>query len=232
MMEHDVQPFKAFMPGNHLVLGAAGVGKTRLIWSLLQSKEFCQDNTVNIVLTDHSKPLWHGPNDTPIFHISPYANDLNWIANPQKPGIYYAACDYLPRMHTFLECLANYSRNIDQMKAPVRVFLDFPNKYWLNDFFMEQIGRLLYISESCDFEAPELEVWTTMSIGRDIPYPNLKGYQGHKLLLNPLNESMLESANQLMNTSLAMNDFGARPVKDDGFYYLPSSEKKIYYKIA
>lgn len=108
-MEQNVRPFEKFLPGSHLILGEAGSGKTRLIWSILQGKDFVEDHSINIVLTDSEKRIWYNPPNNPVHTINPYETDISWVTEPTKPGIYYCACDYAPRIITFLECLATWS---------------------------------------------------------------------------------------------------------------------------
>lgn len=232
-MEHDVQPFIKFAPGNHLILGAVGVGKTRLIWSLLQGEELNGKQDINIVLTDHPKHLWLNSDSVPISHIHPYSSDLSWVTTPQKPGVYYAACDYLPRMHTFVECLSNYALNPDTLKSPVRVFFDFPDKFWHSEFFMEQIRRLFYISRSAAEDDHQLEIWSVASVGKDLlPLAPDLFDQEHYILLNPVSPLLVETVNKLMPASFTIDDFGENPEKRGGFYYLPGPEGPVYFRAA
>lgn len=233
-VEHQIQPFTSFIPGNHLILGAAGVGKTRLIWSLLQSKEYYGENTINIVLTDSSKHAWHDPSPTtPIIPIDPYSTNMRWIAEPTVPGIYFAACDYLPRVITFLECLANYARSSEgNLQNPVRVFIDFPVKFWRDACFIEQLDRLQYISDShSENEGQRLDIWMVMTVAKDLPAKVLSPLQKSNLIvLNPASKPWLSEVQNLLGKTfpqleLLLNKDGKS--QENGFYYFPYAQQDV-----
>lgn len=233
-VEQQLSPFTDFLPGNHLVLGAAGVGKTRLIWSLLQSREFCGENRINIVLTDSAKRIWQEHSETPIIPMDPYATDMRWIAEPTKPGIYLAACDYLPRVITFLECLANFARNYEgDIPSPVRVFVDFPLKYWRDACFLEQLGRLHFISETLSAEGAQLlEVWQVLTPAKELP-PSAQALWRHSnlIVINPFTESWLKEAANLVGKHEPPLSAVENVLNQDvsrGFYYLPDKGESIY----
>jgi len=129
-MEQLIKPFEKFLPGSHLVLGEAGSGKTRLIWSNSYKKKiYVKDDSINIVLTDAEKRIWSKPTNNPIFTFNPFDTNISWVTEPQKPGIYYCACEYAPRVITFLECLASWAiQNEKNMNNKVRVFCRLPVK--------------------------------------------------------------------------------------------------------
>lgn len=233
LMEHQFQPFKTFVPGNHLVLGEAGVGKTRLIWSLLQSPEFYDQETINIVLTS-SEHIWQNHIENPIIPVDPYATDMRWIAEPSEPGTYYAACDYLPRVLTFLECLANYARkNEENFKKTIRVFIDFPIKFWLDACFVEQLARLHYISESLveDGICP-LHLWVVMPVLKELTMKAKSLIKNsHLIFINPFSQTWLEQIKDIMAKPLSqlekMTNAQGKST-DTGFYYLPSGQTDAY----
>ena len=232
-----VEQFNAFsslVPGNHLILGAAGVGKTRFIWSLLENKDFCGEHTINIVLTDSAKRNWHGPTPEPVIPVDPYSTNMRWIAEPTGPGIYFAACDYLPRAVTFLECLANFARSSEgNLKNPVRVFVDYPVKFWRDTCFLEQMERLRFISDTFSEDGVTLfNIWTVLTAGKDLTAKILAAIEkSHLIFLNPASKNVLTQVkDELVKyypqfETLAGDDY---KVSDSGFYYLPDNEPYIY----
>ncbi|MDR2736708.1 MAG: hypothetical protein LBB49_04010, partial [Gracilibacteraceae bacterium] len=150
-MNQLIGPFESFSPGCHLIIGDAGSGKTRLMWVALQNG-FLEGSAINIVLTDSQKNAWYLPSKKPITTLDPYSTDISWASNPKHSGIYYCACEYIPRIITFLECLATWSIQSENEKdlAPqtVRIFLDFSTKHWMLPEFVEQVSRLHYISST------------------------------------------------------------------------------------
>lgn len=233
-LEQIVKPFENFLPGNHLILGEAGSGKTRLIWSTLQDQNFIRDDSINIVLTDMEKRIWHNPTTNPITVINPYDTNLSWVAQPEKPGIFYCACEYAPRIITFLECLATWAiQNENRITNKVRLFVDFPVKYWSLPEFAEQLDRLRYISCSQSSEDGDpIEIWAVFGSFRKISPQAQNFFQNvNIMLLNPfpanwLNTvgSMLETKRQKFSHLLSGIDFSIR----EGYYYLPYTEEFLY----
>ena len=232
-VQHQVEPFTEFVPGNHLVLGAAGVGKTRLIWSLLQSQKFCGEKRINIVLTDSAKRMWQEHTENPVIPVDPYATNMRWIAEPTEPGIYLAACDYLPRVITFLECLANFARRYEgTIPNPVRVFVDYPHKFWRDACFVEQLGRLHFISESLSDDGAQLfEIWLVLTPSKELP-PNAQSLwrNSHFILMNPISQAWLQEADVFAGKHQpplsALKDVWSKDVSQ-GFYYLPHKAENI-----
>jgi hypothetical protein len=136
-MNQNVRPFDRFESGSHLILGEAGSGKSKLIWSVLQTPDFSRNDAVNIVLTDTSQRMWYDDKTcNPIRAIDPFNPDISWITQPNKAGIFYCPCDYAPRVITFLECLATWAVTAqDETGQVVRVFLDFSSKCWCRPEF-------------------------------------------------------------------------------------------------
>lgn len=233
-VEQQISPFTDFLSGNHLVLGAAGVGKTRLIWSLLQSREFCGENRINIVLTDSAKRIWQEHTETPIIPVDPYATDMRWIAEPSEPGVYFAACDYLPRVITFLECLANFGRSYEgNIPNPVRVFVDYPLKFWRDACFIEQLGRLHFISESLSSEGTQLlEVWQVLTPSKELS-PKAQSLWGNSnlIVINPFTQAWLKEADIFVGKHepplSAVQDVLSKDVSQ-GFYYLSHKAESIF----
>jgi len=219
-MQQNDHSLTAFVPGNHLILGAAGSGKTRLIWTLLQSPEFCKPDTVNIVLTDSEKRIWLNPSDNPIIVVNPYAPDISWATEPTTPGIYYAACEYLPRITTFLECLANFARYVEHdIKHPLRVFIDFPKKYWRDFNFFDQINRLIFISESLaeDGQYP-LEIWSVLTTPKDLnPKQYVAFKNSHLILMPPITDALVADVKEALGVELSLEN--SREMSDGSFCY-------------
>ncbi|MGI6450417.1 MAG: hypothetical protein ACOX3R_09005 [Desulfitobacteriia bacterium] len=233
-MEQIVRPFEKFVPGSHLILGEAGSGKTRLIWSILQEKDYVEDDSINIVLTDAEKRIWSKPTRNPILTVNPFATDISWVTDPKKPGIYYCACDYAPRIITFLECLATWA--IQHEKAidnKVRIFVDFPPKYWVLSEFVEQLTRLHYIAQSQSGEEnPPLEIWAVLgSLKKMSPQAKSLFENMNLVLLNPLPENWLGNISGLLNIkceNLPVLLSGIDTSRKDGYYYIPCNEAELF----
>lgn len=233
-VENLVQPFQNFLPGNHLVMGAAGVGKTRFIWSLLEDKDFSGEETINIILTDSQEHTGTGNLPVPLVHIDPYSIDMRWIAEPTQPGNFFTSLGYIPRATTFVECLANYIRKVEgEVKHHIRVFVDFSTKYWQNNAFVEQLARLHYISESVVFEGKRpLSIWTVMTHLKELT-PQAQGIlpYTHLILMNPVLPSTLAELDSFFGKNLLprANTFFVQGKTIGGFYYLPYTDSNIYY---
>ncbi len=229
-MEQQIKPFTGFLPGNHLIVGEAGSGKTRLIWNILQTRDFFQNESFNFVLTDSEKLIWSTPSKNPIAIVNPYDPDISWIANPQEPGVYYCACDYAPRVITFLECLSTWAIQ-KQLTCPVRVFVDFPEKFWTINEFVDQLTRLYYISQTVGGDYP-IEIWTVLGTYKDIS-PKVKSIlrNSNLLIVNPLPEKWLQSFSDWLNVdpSYLINLIEEKEgQKKEGFYYVPSAEIRVF----
>ncbi len=233
-VEEQIKPFSTFVPGNHLILGAAGVGKTRFIWSLLQDKQFCGEHTINIVLTDSAKRQWHEPTPEPVIPVDPFGTNMRWIAEPTVPGIYFASCDYLPRVVTFLECLANFARSTEgNLKNPVRVIVDFPVKFWRDPCFLEQLERLHYISDTFSEDGVTMfDIWTVLTAGKDLTGKILAPIEkSHLIFLNPASKTILTQVKDVLINYYPQFQIltGAdHKAPETGFYYLPDNEQNIY----
>lgn len=231
-MEQKIQPFTNFVPGNHLVLGATGVGKSLLILSLLQTKEFSDKETINIVLTDSAKLIYQYTIPNPVISIDPYSPDMRWIAEPSVPGIYYCACDYLPRIVTFLECLANFTRGDEEnLKYPIRLFIDFPPKFWQYESVIEQMVRLNYISNSLsDNNYYPLTLWTVFTSLKELTLKTRKILdQTHLVILKPIPLSWFKEITASLEEQfpdLKNLDFATE--NNVGFFYLPHDKNNIY----
>ncbi|AFV02436.1 hypothetical protein UNSWDHB_370 [Dehalobacter sp. UNSWDHB] len=231
-MEQNVRPFEKFLPGSHLILGEAGSGKTRLIWSILQGKDFVEDHSINIVLTDSEKRIWYNPPNNPVHTINPYETDISWVTEPTKPGIYYCACDYAPRIITFLECLATWSIHEKNIINRVRIFIDLPSKYWNIPEFAEQLGRLDYITANRKEEDGSLiEIWAAIGSLNKISSEIKSLFQHVNLImLNPLPNGW---SNKLLNLldikcdNLPEIVAGINSDIKDGFYYIPITEEYL-----
>ncbi|RNC29435.1 MAG: hypothetical protein AWM53_00433 [Candidatus Dichloromethanomonas elyunquensis] len=232
-MEQVVRPFEKFLPGSHLIIGEAGSGKTRLIWSILQEKDYVEDDSINIVLTDSEKRIWYGPTQNPIITIDPYQTNISWATEPKKPGIYYCPCEYAPRIITFLECLATWAiQNEKNIDNKVRIFVDFPAKFWSLPEFVEQLNRLHYITASQDSEDPSIEIWSVFcSLKKMIPEAKILFQDINLVLLNPFPENWSNNICKLLDLKCenlpALLEAMNYSLKD-GFYYIPSSEEELY----
>lgn len=233
-MEQIVRPFEKFLPGSHLIIGEAGSGKTRLIWSLLQEKDFEEDDSINIVLTDSEKRIWSRPTRNPIVTINPFDTDISWITEPKKPGIYYCACDYPPRVITFLECLATWAiQNEQKTDNKVRVFIDFSSKYWSLPEFIEQLSRLHYITANQKGDDnPTLEIWAVLGSLRKISPKAKPLFQQVSLtLLNPFPETWSGNLSELLDSkceNLPELLTGIDKNVSDGYYYIPCNQDDLY----
>jgi ABC-type dipeptide/oligopeptide/nickel transport system ATPase component len=232
-MEQVVRPFEKFLPGSHLLIGEAGSGKTRLIWSILQERDYAEDDSINIVLTDSEKRIWSGPTRNPIITLNPYDTNISWVTEPTKPGIYYCACDYAPRIITFLECLATWAiQNEKNLDNKVRIFVDFPTKFWALPEFVEQLNRLHYIIASQDSEDTPIEIWSVFcSLKKITSEARILFKDVNLVLLNPFPSALADSICKILDLKcenlpglLARIDHELK----DGFYYIPSSEEAIY----
>lgn len=226
-----VETFKEFYPGNHLILGEAGSGKTRLIWSLLQERKYTEDNSINIVLTDSEKFIWSKPATNPIHILDPFDPDISWISKPQKPGIYYCACDYAPRIVTFLECLATWEMQHDKTAGRiVRVFVDFSTQYWRRPDFAEQLKRLHYIGQNRAENT--LEIWAALGSVKKVAADIKNLFQEVNLvLLNPFPSKWSDSIRQVLNLKVeTLPDLLKKidPSQTKGFYYIPKEGNIIF----
>ncbi len=232
-VESQVIAFQRFLPGNHVILGAAGVGKTRLLWTLLQDSSFREEKTVDILLTDSKDRFSQGVSPLHVVHVEPYATDLSWITEPSKPGIYFSTCPYTPRNTTFMECLANYVRQAEgAVPYPIRLFVDFSAKHWQDSGFLEQLARLHFISESIQEErSGALSIWSVLSTLTNLP-PQAQGMwkDAHFVLLSPVESASLTNLNSLFGHTLApLTQEALTAGQHMGeFYYLPHAEKQIY----
>lgn len=233
-MEQNVQPFERFLPGSHLLIGEAGSGKTRLIWSMLQEKAYVDDDSINIVLTDSEKLIWNNPPRNPVINLDPYNTDISWATEPKKPGIYYCACDYAPRVITFLECLATWAiQNEKHIDHKVRIFADFPTKFWVLPEFVEQLNRLHYITASQDGENnPPIEIWAVLCSPKKISPQAKPLFQNANLvLLNPLPENWPASIISQLDIKCKNLPERLSRIKSnlkDGYYYIPCSGETLY----
>lgn len=238
-VEQVAKPFEKFLPGSHLILGEAGSGKTRLIWSILQEKDYVMDNSINIVLTDSEKRIWYNPSKNPIIPVDPFDTDIAWVTEPNKPGIYYCACEYAPRVITFLECLATWAiRNENKITNKVRIFIDFPVKYWALPEFVDQLSRLQYIVGSqCNEDVltekiSPIELWTVLGPFKRISSQAKTLFQNvNMVLLNPFSQIWSKSIVSMLDTksdNLPELLDNIDPDINDGYYYIPCAEKAIY----
>lgn len=231
-MEQKILPFTNFVPGNHLVLGATGVGKSLLILSLLQTNQFCDSDTINIVLTDSAKLIYQYTIPNPVISIDPYSPDLRWIAEPSVPGIYYCACDYLPRMITFLECIANFARGDEEnFKHPIRLFIDFPPKFWRNESVIGQMLRLNYISNSFTYsDFCPLTLWSVFTSLEDLsPQTKVILDNAHLVIVKPIPQSWLKEITFSLEKQFAhLKNINNIIENKEGFFYLPYTDPNIY----
>jgi hypothetical protein len=233
-MEQSIRPFEKFLPGSHLILGEAGSGKTRLIWSILQEKDYVEDDSINIVLTDSEKRIWYNPKRNPIVTINAYDTNLSWVTEPNRPGIYYCACDYAPRIITFLECLATWSiQNEKNIDNKVRIFVDFPAKYWSLPEFVEQLNRLHYITASQnEDDNPLIEIWSVLgSLKKITPKAKPLFQHANLVMLNPFPENWSSNVCKLLDLkyeNLPVLLAGIDNKFNDGFYYIPHTGEALY----
>lgn len=231
-MEQKILPFTSFVPGNHLVLGATGVGKSLLILSLLQTSQFSDNDTINIVLTDSAKLIYQYTIPNPVISIDPYSTDMRWIAEPSVPGIYYCACDYLPRMVTFLECIANFARGDEEnFKHPVRLFIDFPPKFWRNESVIGQMLRLNYISNTFAYsEFRPLTLWSVFtSLDELSPQSKVILEKTHLVIVKPVPQSWLKEITVSLEKQLThLKNINNIFENKEGFFYLPYTDTNIY----
>jgi len=231
-LEQIAKPFEKFFPGNHLILGEAGSGKTRLIWWLLQEKEYAEDNSINIVLTDSEKRIWSRPKNYPIFVLDPYDTDISWATNPHKPGIYYCACDYAPRLVTFLECLATWAMNQENVAGKtVRLFVDLSSKYWALPEFVEQLIRLHYIMDGRNEMDGSIEIWSVFGSLKKIPLKAKPLFQKSSLvLLNPIPQDWTENIGGFLDLkeekAALITQIDEQQTK--GYYYLPVQDDTLF----
>jgi len=231
-MEQIIKPFERFFSGSHLILGEAGSGKTRLIWSILQEKDYAEDNSINIVLTDSEKRIWSNPINNPVITINPFDTDISWVTEPKNPGIYYCACEYAPRVITFLECLATWAIQNESFQNKVRIFIDFPTKYWNLPNFLEQLNRLHYFIAGQNGENNPIEIWSVPGSLKKITLEAKDLFQNVNLvLLNPFPADWSTSVcnlpglkNENFPELFALIDHN----KTEGYYYIPKSETILY----
>ena len=231
-MEQLVKPFEVFSSGSHLVLGEAGTGKTKLIWTILQNREFVKENSINIVLTDSDKRIWAEARQIPVTIKNPYAADISWATNPSMPGIYYCACDYAPRIITFLECLATWAiQNDKNTDNKVRIFIDISSKIWMLPEFIEQINRLHFIINSQGEESP-IELWAVLGSIKKLPNQIKSIFACINLILtNPVSQSLLNDIKEILGSDCE----GLRAKLDkiecgrkEGFYYAPITGEDVF----
>jgi hypothetical protein len=235
-MDQTLSAFQTFSPGSHLIIGDAGSGKTRLMWAALQS-DFLEGDAINIVLTDSQKNAWYLPSKKPITTLDPYSTDISWASNPTRSGIYYCACDYIPRIITFLECLATWAiqseNKTETAPQTLRIFLDFSAKHWLLPEFVEQISRLHYISSNRgDDHAHPIELWASQGLSAKIPVKIRSYFSGfHIVMLNPAPSSWAQGISTWLGGATAASALlqGADFQKASGFYYATQSGQLSLY---
>ncbi|MCL1917294.1 MAG: hypothetical protein FWG14_03095 [Peptococcaceae bacterium] len=229
-MEQTASAFETFSPGSHLIIGDAGSGKTRLMWAALQSN-FLESDAINIVLTDSQKNAWYLPSQKPIITLDPYSTDISWASNPTQSGIYYCACDYIPRIITFMECLSTWSiqseHKKESVRQPLRLFLDFSSKHWLLPEFIEQVSRLHYISSTRaeDHNHP-IELWTSQGLSAKVPKKIRTFFSDfHIIVLNPAPAGWAQDITTWLGTPSSAPSAAAACLqnadfqKPSGFYY-------------
>lgn len=231
-MEQDVRPFEKFFPGNHLILGDVGTGKTKLVWSLLKDKEYIKEDSINIVLTDSDKRMWDETYPIPVTVKNCYDTDISWATNPSDPGIYYCACDYPPRIITFLECLATWAvQNQGKFERKLRVFIDISSKTWALPEFSEQITRLNYIASSQDEDFP-IEIWAVLGSLNKLTNQTKSIFAGNNLILmNPLPSSLIDELKTIVGPqcgSLGDRLANIQERKNLGYYYAPCNCEEFY----
>ncbi|MDR1961010.1 MAG: hypothetical protein LBQ16_01860 [Gracilibacteraceae bacterium] len=230
-MHEQSLPFTHFQPGSHLILGEAGSGKSKLIWSLLQTPDFSQNDAVNIVLSDASQRMWFDEaTRNPIRAIDPYNPDITWITRPSIPGIYYCACDYAPRVITFVECLATWALHAQNDDSPkVRLFFDFSAKCWSRPEFVEQLTRLHYIATNQE----NIEIWAVIGAYKMVsPLVRSLFEKTGLVLVNPFPSGLIDEICEMLGLKrdtlpgLSLVSFEQKT----GFYYIPYNENAAYWK--
>jgi hypothetical protein len=228
-MQENTSPFTGFQTGSHLILGEPGSGKTKLIWSVLQTSAFSDDSAINIVLTDTSQRMWYENTMNPIRVLDSSNPDISWITQPSEPGIYYCPCDYAPRVITFLECLATWAvHNQNETSQKVRLFLDFSTKCWTRAEFVEQLTRLHYISTN----QVNIEIWAIIGAYKKVSLLARTLFDKTNLILvNPFPANLMAEICEtlgLNRSSLPGLEFinFERPT---GFYYIPYNEQAAYW---
>lgn len=231
-MEQDVKPFENFFSGSHLILGEAGTGKTKLIWSILQDRDYVKENSINIVLTDSEKRMWDESHQTPVTIINCYDPDISWATNPSKPGIYYCACDYAPRIITFLECLATWAiLNEEKINHKVRIFIDISSKTWALPEFTEQVTRLHYIAASQEEGSP-IEIWAVLGSLKKLTNQAKSIFACINLIMmNPISPLWIDEVKDIVGINckdlrdkLATIQGGEK----EGYYYAPCDGQDLY----
>ncbi|MDR0434258.1 MAG: hypothetical protein LBH21_04235 [Gracilibacteraceae bacterium] len=230
-MSEQTLPFTHFRPGSHLILGEAGSGKSKLIWATLQTPEFTQNNAVNIVLTDADQRM---PFDEAIRNsvrdLEAYNTDITWITQPSEPGVYHCACDYAPRVITFIECFATWALQApDEGGSPVRLFLDFSAKFWDRPEFVEQLARLHYIASNRE----NIEIWAIIGSYKKVsPLARTLFEKTGLIFVNPFPAGLINEICDALGLKrdtlpgLALVAFERKT----GFYYIPYNEKAAYWK--
>ncbi|MDR1603516.1 MAG: hypothetical protein LBS10_01830 [Gracilibacteraceae bacterium] len=230
-MNEQTLPFTRFRPGSHLILGEAGSGKSKLIWSLLQTPDFTQNKAINIVLSDASQRMWFDETTrNPIRAIDPFNPDINWIARPSVPGIYYCACDYAPRVITFVECLATWALQAPEEAASrVRLFLDFSAKCWSRPEFVEQATRLHYIATNQE----NIEIWAVVGAYKKVsPLVRSLFEKTGLIFVNPFPAGLIDEICEALGLKrdtlpgLSLVSF----TRKTGFYYIPYNEEAAYWQ--
>ncbi|MGE4272173.1 MAG: hypothetical protein AB7E31_04795 [Desulfitobacterium sp.] len=233
-MEQNVKPFEKFFSGNHLILGEAGSGKTKLIWSILQDKEYVKENSINIVLTDSEKRMWEESRQNPVTIVNPYDSDISWATNPSKPGVYYCACGYVPRIITFLECLATWAiQNENSMEHKVRVFIDVSSKTWALPEFTEQVNRLHFIAFNQD-EASSIEIWAALGSLKKLTDQAKAMFASINLvLMDPISPAWINEIKDTIGTKCDSLQEKLAKIKsggEKGYYYAPCNGHELYFQ--
>lgn len=231
-MEQNVKPFEEFFSGSHLILGEAGSGKTKLIWSILQDREYVKENSINIVLTDSDKRMWAESRQNPVTIINPYDSDISWVTNPSEPGIYYCACDYAPRIITFLECLATWAiQHENQIDNKVRVFIDVSSRIWALPEFIEQVNRLHFIGTSQEEDSP-IEIWAVLgSLNKLSNQAKLVFACTNLILMNPISQTWISELKDIvgLNCGNLRDRLDSVEIgKKEGYYYAPTNHHDLY----
>lgn len=234
-MEQDVKPFEKFLSGNHLILGEVGSGKTKLIWSILKNKEYITENSINIVLTDSDKRMWDESYQIPITIKECYDPNISWATNPSEPGIYYCACDYAPRIITFLECLATWAvQNQNKIEHKVRIFIDLSSKIWALPEFSEQVTRLHYIATNQEEDYP-IEIWAVLGSLKKLSNQTKSIFAGNNLILiNPVSPLWIDELKNIIGSkcgSLVDRLDNIQDRKKAGYYYAPCNGENVYFHL-